>query len=295
MSDENKTAFKLPNKKLKLKPVKTVRGKNGEIHLKHEANHLFGNAKDTFEPAIFKKGRYVSPLTRDEQKFFENPEDSGLSFQPGDLAVDRPKGKNFWTSKRARLSLNEDTQHFDLNNAYDYLRYKILLTHPELIAATPDYLKEGNLNFRPTFRYVFVPDGHEKEEKAKEYYSEAEMWKFMFSIENDRTAMINMLTLLDPKKQVPKNADIKFLVGQLHKFLEKKPKEFYRFMKDEDLYVKAILKMAENKKLVTVSGTTYSLSTGEPLGENRTETIEFLKDEENQKVLDTLKIKLDLV
>jgi len=285
--------FELPKTKVRLKPVKKVRGKNGEISLNHEANFLFNTSKNTYEASIYKKGNYTSPLTREEQKYFENPEKSGLSFMPGDLAVDK-QVNNYWTSQRARFSLGEDSKVFDLSQPLDYLKMKILLSHDDQFAKEPEHLEHGNVNRKATYRYVFVREGYDNEKKSQDYYSEAELWKFMFSIENNMTQMSNMLTLLNPKKQVPKNATKTFLLGELKSFVKNDPKRFSAVMKEEDLEVKSILKRALDKKLIKVDGIVHTLATGEILGDNRAEALEFLKEEGNQNVLDKLKVKLGL-
>lgn len=292
MDKKVEIAFELPDKKVKLKPVKKVKGKNGEISLKHEANFLFRNAKNTFEASIYKNGNYISPITRKEQKFFENPELSGLSFTPGDLAVDRPKATNYWLSKRARYSLAEDSLIFDLSRPLDYLKYKILMSHEGLVAEHPDHLEHGHLKRKATYLYVFEELDHEAKKKSKEYHTEAEMWKFMFSIEDSSSDMVNMLTLLNPKSRIAKDATVGFLQGELKSFIKNDPKRFSRTMKEGDLEVKAILKRAIDKKFIKIDGIIHTLDTGETLGENRTEVLAFLKNEENQAVLDKLKVKL---
>jgi len=287
------TEFTLPNVTVKLKPVKKVRGKGGEITLQHEANFLFNNAKNTYEADIYKKGNYVSPLTREEQKFFESPEKSGLSFTPGDLAVDR-QTNNYWTSKRARFSLSEDSVTFDLSRPLDYLKMKILLSHNDQFAEKPEHLEHGNVNRKATYRYVFIRSGYEAEKKSQDYHSEAEMWKFMFAIENNVAQMSNMLTLLNPKKQLPKDVSKTFLLGELKSFIKNDPKRFSLIMREEDLELKSILKRSLDKKLIKVDGIVHTLATGEILGDNRKEALEFLKDEGNQAVVDKLKVKLGL-
>lgn len=283
--------FKLPNKKLKLKPVKKARGKNGEITVRHEANFLYRNAKNRFEPCLYQDGQLRNPLTKEEQQYYESDE-CPLSFKPGDLAVDKDE-KNYWTSKRARITLDENSLEFDLSDDMDYLKYKILLTYPKLFAAKPEYLEKGNPNWRREFLYVFEPINYEEHKKAENYASESEMYRFMFRIENDKDMMINTLTLLNPKQRVAPNVTQDFLKGELNSFIKNSPKRFSEVMKDEDLEYKAILKRGIDKGAIKVEGVVHTLPTGDVIGENRNEAIAFLKAPENEQILDKIKIKID--
>lgn len=290
--DSKVKEFTLPNIKLKLKPIKKAKGKNGEIHIKHEANFLFGHAKNGFSPKIYDKGNLVNPLTREEQRFFENPDKSGLSFMPGDLAVTK-KQDNYWKSPEARVRLSEETLILDLSLPLDYLKYKSLLTHKNLFAKKPEHLEHGNPNWRKEYLYVFEPMDYQMNKRAKDYVDEAELYRYMFKIENDKDAMVNMLTLLKPKHRVSPNSTLKFLTGELNSYLKNSPKMFSKIMKDNDLEIKAIIKRSLDKGAISVEGTVHKLPTGDVIGENRNEAIAFLKDPGNQKTLDLLKVKID--
>ena len=167
--------FKLPKKVLKLKPVKKVRGDHGEIHLKHEANFLFGQSKNTMAPVIYKNGSYKNPLTREEQAFFEDSSKSGLSFGPGDLSVTK-KTDNFWTSREATIRLDENTVTLDLSNPHDYLKYAILRSDVDRVALDPEWLEEKSPNRKLTFMYVLEPINYQENKKAKEYVNKPDVF-----------------------------------------------------------------------------------------------------------------------
>lgn len=284
--------FELPNVKVRLKPVKRVRGKNGEIHLKHEASFLFKDSKFVLAPVTYENGTYKNPLTREEQKYFENPDKSGLSFMPGDLSVTK-KENNFWSSKEARITLREESYILDLSNPFDYLKYAILRSHSRLVAMSPEYLEVNSPMNKRSYKWVIEPMDYYKKKEAQNYFDTAEIYEFLRNIENNRSAMINMLTILEPKKKVASNSDVNFLIGELNKKAIEDPRTFSRVMKDEDRNVKAILARAVRSMAVRESGGVYTLPTGELIGDNYQKAIDFLKDPENQKVLDTIKVKIE--
>lgn len=285
--------FKLPNTVLKLKPIKRARGKHGEIGVHHEANFLFGNAKNTFSPIIMKKGITSSPLTREEQEFFEDPNRSGLPFERGHLSVHNKKEDNFWISKESRIRLGEDPIEFDLSDPMSYIKYKILLSNDEIICPDPEYLEPTHPKNKLTYKYVFEPLNYHENKKAEKYDRTRDIYKFLGRIEANRSAMINFLTLINPKKRVPANATMELLRGELNSYAENMPDKFIEIMKDEDRDVKALIKRAVDIGALNREAMSFSLPDGRELGENLKDTIEFLKNPENQKVLDLLKVKTD--
>ena len=284
----SESKFKLPtgNTKYKLKPIKKVRGKYKEIDEQHLANFLFGPAKKHLMADI----SHEPVLTLDEQLFFENASLSGLGFNPGDLATNKPEN-NYWANPKNKISLDESGLNLDLSIPKDYLLYAILRSKKDLVAMHPDNLKGSKM--KQTYKWVLEPEGYQAKAKADDYNVNREIFKFLGKIEDNKVEMINFLLEAEPKKFVSSSSTLDFLQGELNKLAKEKPSTFIKVMKDDDRGIKSTIKRALKAGAIKKDGISFVLDEGDVLGSSLNETIKFLKDPENQDVKDKIEIKIE--
>lgn len=283
------TEFKLPttDTKLKVKAYKQVRGKNKEIGKDHAASFAFGPAKKHIM-ADTSKG---NPLTLEERKFFENSEKSGLAFNPGDLAVNHKDKDNYWNNPLNRVILDAAGTDLDISQPEDYLKWKYILSNTQLVAKNPEEL-DGSAK-KKTFRWVIEPEGYQATVKSNKYNETQKIYRFLGKIDDDKVSMINFLMEAYPKKHIASSTTEEFLRGELNKLATEKPKLFITVMEDTDRNVKALIKKALKCNALTLDGVSYQLYTGDVLAESLVDMIKFLKDPENQEIVDKLEIKIE--
>jgi hypothetical protein len=286
MSEKNEK-FVLPkgNTIWQLKPHKQVRGKNKEITKEHPANFLYGTAKKH----IIADTSNGNPLTYQEQLFFESPE-SGMGFKPGDLAISQSKD-NYWNNYLNRVPLNENGIKIDISTPSGYLMYKYILSNKDKVAPHPDSLKGSSM--RKTFQWCFYPEGYSEEAKAEEYNITAKIYKYLGKIEDNKVEMINFLMAADPKKFISSSTTMAFLKGELNKLAKEQPTSFIQIMNDDDRNIKGTIKKAIKCSAIKKDGISFLLDEGDVLGNSLNETIKFLKNKENQDVLDKIEIKIE--
>ena len=94
--------FKLKTKKIIIKPI--VR-QGDWLPEGHSGEFMYDDTAMTLTvPISSATGRLMDPLTDEERKFFEDKSQSGLSFEEGDLNINK-KG-NHWENRIVTLSKN---------------------------------------------------------------------------------------------------------------------------------------------------------------------------------------------
>lgn len=280
--------FSLPDKKtmVKIKPIKKARGKFNEIAKNHVANFLFGPARKNYMANL----SYGSPLTKEEQEFFENSNKSGLPFERGDLSSLK-RENNYWKDIKNKISLNESGLTLDLSQPEDYLKLKWLLSNKDEFAEHPDVL-EGPTN-KKTYKWVVTPEDYKDNKAITKYNKQKEIFKFLGKIENDKTAMINFLLVAEPKKFVSSSTSSEFLVAELNKIAENDSDKFIRILHDSDRDIKATIRRGLKCQAILKDGISYTTDTGDIIGNNMNDAIKFLKNVENQDVLDIIEAKIE--
>jgi hypothetical protein len=269
----NKAEFTLPKRKVKLKPI---RRKGGWLAPGHEASFLFKGAYYEMTVATDERNRIINPLTRAEQEFFEDSARSGMDFRPGDLNPTK-REDNYWLSKKARIRLKDEITILDLANAEDYLLYKMLLTCKDVIAPNADMQYS-----KGTYKFAIVDENHEVQEEVSKADARMEAYTELGAIRKDAKKLRHVLMVMTGKK-VARNSELEFLFSEVGKEIEKDPAKFVRTVQDKDLAAKILIEEAIIARAVKREGTTYLLSSGDKMGDNLSEAIEFLKSKKNQE------------
>lgn len=274
-TEETVKGFVLPSRKVKVKPIKR---KGGWLPPGHEASFLFKGAYYELTVAVDARNRVVQPLTAAEQAFFEDRSKSGLDFGPGDLnANKRLTEDNFWLSKKARIRLKNEMTILDLSKPEDYLMYKILLTCKDTIAPSAD------LQFaKGTYKYVIVEEDHEVAEEMAKADAKLSAYTEFGAIRNNSKKLRYVLMVVGAKK-VARDTELKFLQAEVAKIVEANPNKFVAAVLDKDLEAKILIQEAVVAKALKKEGTVYMLPSGDKIGNNIAEAVEFLNSKKNQE------------
>lgn len=225
----------------------------------------------------------VSPFeSSEEREALEkmlNLEEGGLSEHDND----------FWN--RCFVILKKADIILDLSQPMDYIRYKILLQYPDLVA--PSYKTRNRVD---SIKYFIVKEDEVNVERSKEADVKAEAWAKYYSISQEKSDMIDVLLAIN-KKITLASCKTEWLKTTLMDMVENNPKHFLDIVKDKDFKHKALLGALVNNGLVSLRHGLYVSIDGIQLcAENEQATYEnainFLKDKKNQAVVLPLKDRL---
>lgn len=277
--------FKLPNKKVLVKPVKR---KSSLVPAGHENEFLFKHSKVTIDVPRTKTGSRVDPLNKEEREFFESPE-SGLALSKGDLSVYK-QDNNYW--KKFRVILDKNVRQLDLLNPMDYITYKVLLANNDIIA--PDL---GNKLSKGTYKFVIVEEGAEEEVKASKALTKKDAYMLLGKIMDSPTKMRNFLNVYQftrkNGKSIAPNASKEFLQVETEKILDSDVAGFIGTLKDPSYDTKVLINKALLAKAMIREGLIYKTSEGIIVGNTLQEAVTFFDNDVNNEEILKIKARIE--
>ena len=280
-SDVAIAEFKLPNRKVKIVPLKR---KRGLLPKEHEASFLFKESYYEVCVPIDERGRMKDPLTPEERAFFESPS-SGMDFEPNELSVTREK--NYYTKKKAKVRLKNEVTYLDLSRPDDYMKYKILLTVKDRIALSDDPRET-----KVTQKFALVDENHETQQQLNELDTKLAAYTEYGAIKKDFRSLRHVIMVATGKK-VGKNAKLEFLQTEANRLLSNAPEAFLNAVRDKDLETKILIQDAITAKALRKQGIAYYTPGGDLIGNNLAEAVEFLNNKKNQDLRLVIEKKVD--
>jgi len=273
--------FKLPNRKVKIVPLKR---KRGLLPKEHEASFLFKESYFEVCVPIDERGRMKDPLTPEERAFFESPS-SGMDFEHNELSVTRKN--NYYTKKEAKIRLKNEVTYLDLSRPDDYMKYKILLTVKDRIALSDDPRET-----KMTQKFALVDENHETQQQLNELDTKLSAYTEYGSIKKDFRSLRHVIMVATGKK-VGKNAKLEFLQTEANRLLSNAPEAFLNAVRDKDLETKILIQDAITAKALRKQGIAYYTPGGDLIGNNLAEAVEFLNNKKNQDLRLVIEKKVD--
>lgn len=233
-----------------------------------DKNHILygGMARESKRRFVVPKGEngYKKILTDEEQDCLEK----ALGLEKGAMNVYK-RENNFWneTNKAGinQVYLTRDDNVFDLSNAEDYIKYKILLACKNVIAPS---ISELEARPKSTYQFVIISEGVEQTTTAMKINIKRDAWIQFGKIQDDAYRMRTALSVLE-RKQVAPTTKIGFLQDRLTDFVDNSPKQFLDIVKDKYFDTRVTLTKALDCGIVIKRGTYYyDKETNTPLCEN---------------------------
>jgi hypothetical protein len=223
----------------------------------------YGNLADgatvTLVVPLTKKGLYKNVLTNDEKEYLE--EALGLDYNA--LSVYNQGDNNYWDDYK--IVLTKEGMYLDLSNPEDYIKYKVLLANPNIVAPS---VKERQERPKVTYRFEIVRDTEETALENAKMDATIESYKAFGKIEDDLDTLRVLIELLDARPYAITEKP-EFLRSRANKLIQQDPKKFYQYVTDPLLHAKVVLRRSVELGKVTVRGDFYYLaSDGSPLCEN---------------------------
>ena len=273
--------FKLPNKKVKVVPIKR---KGAWLSPGHEASFLFGNAgKKYAAPLAGPGGRIKKVLTNPEEKFLSN-------IIARDLNVFNKVEDNYRVTRFVRL--DKGFTILDLSDPEDYISYKILLHQPEEVVEGGDNkFSKGGLKY-------FIDDlQYEDRSRSKSATAKKDAYKeFGKLTSKGKNAMMDFLNVYyqnKPGKTVPQGANETWLESALDKIIEDDIDGFLFISQDPDYDMKVLITMAVKTKALLFYDNKYHTPDQAVIANSTKDLILYLNNDMNQETVLQIKARIE--
>ncbi len=269
--------------------IKVVFVPHNFMNIKDKDHPCFGGMAGSSTVTFYAATTKGTPvLTKDEQEFFEHE----FGLPEGSLGVN-VKTDNFWkgqTNNFNSVTIPKTGLILDLNKVEDYIKYKILLSHKNVIAnglTVQQAMKSG-------YQYQFTMVSEkalqkEETESANAAYEAFEKLRNMYNNANTLNYVLSKIT----GQTYSFDSKIESLrAGIIREIQNNAPKVVELFKKDNlDKYV--TLFVAERMGIIiSRDGVYYEAATGKPLTSNKDigegATAKSLAKPENEKVYSEL-------
>lgn len=230
-------------------------------------------------------GMLKSILTPDEQAFFEKY--FGLS--EGAMSIHRVEN-NYWTTYNRgyinRVTLDKTSKILHLDNAKEFIEYKILLANDEYIC--PDQETYENAK-KATYRYILHNESTVATAAGKGADITLELFEIYAKYKEDADMIRTILYLINKKKVSP-NTKIELLKENLVNLMKNRAKDCYPVMSSKTLEQKKAIIIGVEKGVISDRNNFFYLSeNGQKLANDYEESnlnnaANYLADVANQEL-----------
>jgi hypothetical protein len=243
----------------------------------HDGEILYSKAVHRLVPQVeLSTGRYMTGLTAEDETRLEK----ALSLKEGSLSA---YNKSFWSKFEIRIP--KQGKELDPSIPHQELEYKMLLVHDQVANS------EGERDDNPGADYIMTSVNQIAKEEASKFAIKEEAYDLYRKLKGNKEK-VAVLKLLG--KRTSSDATEEFVRAQLGKLIEETPEEFIAAVKDPNLEMKVMIMDAVAARIIKQESGKYTLiGELEPLGYSLMDTIEFLKNPENQQMLISVKTKLE--
>lgn len=284
--EEVKVAFKLPEKKITIKP--NYRNTGWVKNPKHAAFFKLEGTFDKLMVPQLRSGMLKDVLTKEEKEYLERV----LDLEENGLSIYR-KQNNFWHS--FMVTLGKEPVTLDLSNPLDYIKYKVAIANSYVVAPSINALTSG-----AKFKY-YIEDQSEvvkiQSEKASIF---KRAWSAYGKMEDSKDKLRTFLivfneTFTPVTKKIDPSAKLDFLQKEVSVIVEARTKDFVDVVEDPNYDIKVILSEGIQTGVLEKKGTKYYLAgSNDKLGDDLRTAIEFLRSPANQQTLLLIEERLKL-
>lgn len=199
-----------------------------------------------------------------------------------------PYNKDFWGKFRIPIPQGGKTLEV-AENPWHELEWRVLMAHQEVAKSESDKLHT------PFARYVLTSEEQEVEATNKTIQIKSKAYR-KFG-EMNAEILQNFLRVYGPtfgvRTKTGASTSLSFMEAEVGKIVEEHPERFLEITNDSAFKMKAFIFQCIEKSLVKREGTKYSHFSGDVIGYDLNETIDFLNNKNNGEVYLTLKSRLE--
>ena len=231
---------------------------------------------------MMRNGSLANVLTRSEKAFLEGEH----ALRGIDLSI----YGEFW--KERYVTLRKEDNIFDLNNPYDYISYKILLSLKDSISPTWEQRNE-----RASYEFVIVEEGAELKENKKKYDAKKNAFKLYGKIEDDKNQLLGILKLIT-NRPISNGSKLDWLQTQVEEYIDNSPSKFLDLVNDKAFHTKLLITKGvevgvinkDSNKYITADGLSLCEADEIPTFAN---AIKYLDGSRNQEVRALIEAKIN--
>lgn len=241
--------FTLPNETVTIKYIKKKSGMAAHVDDNHViSGGMLEDSKRNYTVPMLRSGALANVLTNEEKEGLEN------ILNGVNLSI----YSDFW--KDYYVSLGKNNNYLNLNDPYDYISYKILLSLKNSVA--PNW---ASRKVKTSYEYVIVADGDEFKETKKKYDAKKTAFKLYGKIEDDKEMLIGLLKLLT-NKPISRDSKLDWIQGQIEEIIDNSPSRFADLVKDSSLETKLLINTGVELGVINKESNKYITADGLPLG-----------------------------
>lgn len=270
MVTKKESVFK--NDRVTLKPIK----KNGWLPDDHDGSIRYSKC---FERLTVQSQRGTGVLNTGLTEEDERRLERKMNMSTGTLSR---YNKDYWN--KFYIDVPKDGKELDLANPKDELTYFVLKAHQRVANSEMERFDS------PFAEYVMT--SVEQEAKVENKKSKLKRKAYKVFSNMNTTEMRDVLKVIG--KRAGDDASVDFIESQLDKIVTEDPQEFLATVEDPTFTMRAFIDDCLSSRVLTKSGTKYILPGGDVVGYTLEQTIEYLKNPDNQEVYLDLKGKLTI-
>jgi len=283
------TKFTLPlGKKITLLPIDRNKSFMGKKN--HDGSIQFTGTGTTFVLPMKPNGKYVNPLTAEEQEYLEEVLGINLNvhstpdYKGGKLISGNVYGMRKITMNKTNPDISKFKRVFELDNPDDFLDVAILKQCPNIANSWKER------DDTPEYKWVLREEGQEFADKRKSISGKRKAYAWFDDISDNKTKLVDNLRVLG------ENVTQEHTLGELESLLDNYINDPYKLGKVLDLMED---KEADNKIFVDkairvgmikrVANGRYVDSNGEVIGNSVYEVSVFIRDNKNNVFYERIK------
>ena len=267
---EKESVFK--NDKVTLKPIK----KNGWLPDDHDGSIRYSKC---FERLTVQSQRGTGVLNTGLTEEDERRLEKKMNMASGTLSR---YNSDYWN--KFYIDVPKEGKQLDLANPKDELTYFVLKAHQRVANSEMERFDS------PFAEYVMTSVEQEARVENKKSKLKRKAYK-VFSNMNT-TEMKDVLKVLG--KRAGDDASVDFVESQLDKIVTDDPAQFIATVEDPTFEMRAFIDDCLSSRVLMKNGTKYTLPGGDVVGYTLEQTIEYLKNPDNQEVYLDLKGKMSI-
>ena len=258
--------------KVTLKPIK----KHGWLPDDHDGSLRYSKCFERLTVQAMKgTGVLNTGLTESDERRLEKK----MHMASGTLSK---YNKDYWTM--FRIDVPKEGITLDTNNPEEEVKYLVLKAHQRVANSEMERFDT------PFAEYVMTSVEQEAKMENKKSKLKRRAYKVFSNIST--TEMADVLKVMG--KRAGDEASIDFIESQLDKIVTEDPQEFINTVEDPTFKMRAFIDDCISSRVLVKSGTKYQLPGGDVVGYTLEQTIEYLKNPDNQEVYLDLKGKLSI-
>lgn len=249
--------------------------KEGWLPEGHDGEFRFTGTAETLTIQRHKDtGVYVTGLEKEDEDRLEK----SLNLKPGTLSR---HNKEFWGKFFIKIPKNGKVLFLD--NAEHELEWMVAKAHQFIANSEEDKI------YTPFARYVMT-----SEEEIEKKVNDKFQLKQKAMVKYTTMSLMEQVDFLRVYGRNPgSDPRESFITAEMSKVIENEPRKFLEIIEDKTYKTKVFLKECVAKNIIQEKGTKFVLQGGDILGYTLDQTVEYLKNPENQEILVMLKGQLE--